>query len=150
MRAQFLPAFMNLNQPKIPGIWGAWNAKKGAEKEAVSEWPQYEPVDLLSMAVPDQSPVEPLHLANYATLEDGNSNATQPRPAQSETRRIQSNEPYRSLNPDIDQAKDFEIKKVVAKTQETNDNGPMWGVASKPPITFSEDDDFSHDLASGL
>lgn len=195
MRERFLPTFLKVDQPSIPGIWGGWSAQSGVQKEAVSEWPQYRPGEVLpsSMAEAEagrsnhgsgnntsrgesrefeasttkmdidvtgesdasiailppsvaQSSGSSLLLANYATLDDEHGDTsvaatkikdpvqTSPQPAADR------------FHDDTNMEKDHEIKKVLATTQDHNSNGPMWGVASRPPITFNEDDDFSVDL----
>ncbi|KAK5094992.1 hypothetical protein LTS08_008388 [Lithohypha guttulata] len=44
MRKHFLPAFMKLRQPSIPGLWTAWDPVEGPQKDAESgDWPQFQP-----------------------------------------------------------------------------------------------------------
>ena len=46
MREHFLPAFMRLKQPAMPGRWGAWDPAKGSLGEAISEWPTFDVADV--------------------------------------------------------------------------------------------------------
>jgi len=57
--------------------------------------------------------------------------------------------PPKHFNPSTDLEKDEAIKRVISATQNNNDNGPIWGVASRPPITFDGDEDYSGDLTGG-
>ncbi|KAK5089794.1 hypothetical protein LTR70_006168 [Exophiala xenobiotica] len=57
--------------------------------------------------------------------------------------------PPKHFNPSTDLEKDEAIKRVISATQNNNDNGPIWGVASKPPITFDGDEDYSGVLTGG-
>lgn len=249
-RKQFLPIFMSLKQPLIPGIWGSWDPVEGQPKEPESDWPQYNVAD--SEAAPhaqqqsgsagnahasvpsasvDGKQSTPSYTqeehANYTSTQDSNSTPANPRgathsrvcqsqtvaspprtsttnedgsnhipPPQPQTQTAQTTPPsvhsistglclpappslpahlftaailppattsstteqhrYTSpppppkhFNPSTDLGKDKAIKRVISATQNNNDNGPIWGVASRPPITFDGDEDYSGALTGG-
>jgi len=58
--------------------------------------------------------------------------------------------PPKHFNASTDLEKDAAVKRVISTTQNNNDNGPMWGVASRPPITFTGDENYSGALSGGV
>lgn len=227
-RKQFLPMFMSLKQPAIPGIWGSWDPVEGQPKEPDSDWPQYNVAD--SETVPraqqqsssvssahvtapiagiheeqnstvhaqvkhasrssprdsDSTPTYPSevrflaglgasntneHDSNHIALAPPQTHAAPNRPpslqnistdlclppppsvpahlftATSQDRYTSPPPPPRHFNASTDLEKDAAVKRVISTTQNNNDNGPMWGVASRPPITFDGDEDYSGALS---
>ena len=55
MRERFLPKFMKLKQPAIPGIWGSWDPQEGQPIEPASDWPDF---DLRDEAIQAHLPKE--------------------------------------------------------------------------------------------
>lgn len=49
----------------------------------------------------------------------------------------------RPINTTIDVEKDLAVKSVMIEARKTYGNGPMWGVAAPPPITFNGTEDYN-------
>ncbi|KAK5953601.1 hypothetical protein OHC33_005545 [Knufia fluminis] len=54
--------------------------------------------------------------------------------------------PPKHINPSTDLEKDNQINTIISKAQRKYDNGPLWGVATRPPITFDGSEDYSVEL----
>lgn len=104
--------------------------------------------EALAPALPQHGPLRVDHRSPMLTADPATVHPSQQASNQNLHYRSPTPPPHQ-LNPTTDLTKSNEIKRVIADAQKHYSNGPMWGVAARPPITFDEGDDFSDALARG-
>lgn len=78
-------------------------------------------------------------------------NKTHQTPRESSVQDLRYRSPPQSptrFRPDTDMEKDAHGKRIISDAQKTYRNGPMWGVATQPPVTFGQGEDYS-DVSAG-